>query len=237
MWRFQSFSTQKHTRSDWHIKMWPNTIHTWQILAHLILSSLWKQNPDIMLQFHHDDWLQLDDRLLYFILSLFPLHSSRCANLFQLLHPTLNSGYRELKFHWRKSLQQTGTLTWNCPVFFLSQFFFSRIAFQFFLLAKRTIIFLFDLPKRYQSSMSSVLILTPICWKLSTRPGNRWISKLLHLLYWSCLFRSDSDTEILLSKFSTLWRSSRKTIMIESVTFNFTEFQALNLPCLAPDLV
>lgn len=124
MWRFQSFSTQKHTRSDWHIKMWPNTIHTWQILAHLILSSLWKQNPDVMLQFHHDDWLQLDDRLLYFILSLFPLHSSRCANLFQLLHPTLNSGYRELKFRWRKSLQQTGTLTWNCPVFFLSQFFF-----------------------------------------------------------------------------------------------------------------
>ena len=141
MWRFQSFSTQKHTRSDWHIKMWPNTIHTWQILAHLILSSLWKQNPDIMLQFHLDDWLQLDDRLLYFILSLFPLHSSRCANLFQLLHPTLNSGYRELKFRWRKSLQQTGTLTWNCPVFFLSQFFFSRIAFQFFLLAKRTIYF------------------------------------------------------------------------------------------------
>ena len=46
--------------------------------------------------------------------------------------------------------------------------FFERDASQFFLLRKQTIVILFDLPNQWQSSMSSVLMLTSICWKVST---------------------------------------------------------------------
>ena len=46
--------------------------------------------------------------------------------------------------------------------------FFDRDASQFFLLRKQTIVILFDLPNQWQSSMSSVLMLTSICWKVST---------------------------------------------------------------------
>ena len=87
--------------------------------------------------------------------------------------------------------------------------FFSRTVLQFFLLTKRTIFFLFDLPILWQSSISNVLILTLIWLKISITFSSYWSSRtlsgipcmprLLLLLYWSCWFKTVSNTEIWLS--------------------------------------
>ena len=90
--------------------------------------------------------------------------------------------------------------------------FFSRTALQFFLLTNWIIVVFFDLPMRWQSLISFVLILTsiwskilitfPSNWSSETLSRTPYIFRLLCLLYWFCLSGSGCNTEIGLFSFS-----------------------------------
>ena len=127
---------------------------------------------------------------------------------------TLNAGYKELHFRWQRSLHLIGILICHLlPSFLFNLNFFSRTALQFFLLTKWTIVVFFDLPIRWQSSISNVLILTLIWLKIlitfssnlssGTLLGIPYMSRLLCLLYLSCLIKSVSNTETRISHFQS----------------------------------
>ena len=84
-----------------------------------------------------------------------------------------------VKFSLTKILASDWNPNFCCPVFYLSSTFFSRIALQFFLFTKRTIVVFFDLPIWWQSSISNLSILTLIWYKTSITFSSNWSSETL----------------------------------------------------------